>query len=170
MFYVMVMQHLVFTLNHHCITIFGEILGFPRPLVPGLAVDLEQFSRTSSPRSAVWKPLKGLENVTWRKASDLGRKGWFDPWKMVDFANSSGDFLPKKWGFFTHKNCDSATTNGDFMDQKGWFNQWKIVDLTIKHGDSSRGFGKDGGDSGNLSILKWWYHWDIIYIPSGKLT
>lgn len=34
-----------------------------KPLVPGLAVDLEQFSRTSSPRSAVWKPLKGLENV-----------------------------------------------------------------------------------------------------------
>eukprot|EP00435_Cladocopium_sp_Y103_P062538 s1283_g24.t1 len=36
-----------------------------KPLVPGMApTDLEQFSRqTSSPRSAVWKPLKGLENV-----------------------------------------------------------------------------------------------------------
>lgn len=33
-------------------------------VVPRLAVDLERFSRqTSSPRSTVWKPLKGLENV-----------------------------------------------------------------------------------------------------------
>jgi len=89
----------------------------------------------------IWAEKDGLTHEKW----------WISPTLAVISYPKNGDFSPIKMVIPRRQMVISWIKKGGFDHQTRGFNQ----DLAKM------------GDSGNLSILKWWYHWDIIYIYIG---